>query len=57
MILELKAVEGASFSSYLVIGTDIRLDLRKIMLENRPYGTIPLKIEKKGCQDRKFLAR
>jgi hypothetical protein len=45
------------------MGTGVRLDLRKIMLENRPYSTIPLKIEKnvaktaKQCQDRKFLAR
>jgi hypothetical protein len=29
------------------VGINLRLDLRKIMLENRPYGTIPLKIEKK----------
>jgi hypothetical protein len=47
MSLELQAVEGASFSSRLVIDTDIRLNSRKIMLINRPCSIIPLKIEKK----------
>jgi hypothetical protein len=57
VVLEPEAAEEVVSSSYLVVGTGVRLDLRKIMLEKRPYGTVPLKIEKKSCQDRKSLAR
>jgi hypothetical protein len=57
VILEPEAAEEAVSSSYLVLDTGVRLDLRKIMLEKRLYGTVPLKIEKKICQDRKSLAR
>jgi hypothetical protein len=47
MILESTAAEGAAFSSYLVAGTGVRLDLRRIMLEDRAYGPVPPKPKKK----------
>jgi hypothetical protein len=47
VILELEAIEEAVSSSYLVIGTSVRLNLRKIMLKKRLYYTILLKIKKK----------
>jgi hypothetical protein len=47
MILESTAVEGAAFSSHLVAGTSVRLDLRRIMLEDRVYGPVPPKLKKK----------
>jgi hypothetical protein len=47
MILGSTAAEGAVFSSHLVVGTGVRLDLRRIMLEDRAYGPIPPENEKK----------
>ena len=56
VILGSEAAEGALFSSHIVLGTGIRLDLRKLMFEDRPYGVVPSR-NKKRRQDRKFLAR
>jgi hypothetical protein len=39
-ILGSKAVGGAPFSSYFTVGTGVRLDLRRIMFEDRPYGVV-----------------
>jgi hypothetical protein len=47
VILEPEAVEEAVSSFNLVVGTSVRLDLCKIMLEKRLYSTVPLQIEKK----------
>jgi hypothetical protein len=62
-ILESEAAEGAFVSSHLVVDTGVRLDLRKIMLEDRANSIILPKKEKRmprlqrQRQDRKFLAR
>jgi hypothetical protein len=47
IILESTAAEGAAFSSHLVAGTGVRLDLRRIMLEDRAYGPVLPKPKKK----------
>jgi hypothetical protein len=47
IILGSTAAEGAAFSSHLIAGTGVRLDLRRIMLEDRAYGPVPPKNEKK----------
>jgi hypothetical protein len=39
-ILGSEAAEGAPFSSQIVLSIGVRLDLRKIMVEDRPYGVI-----------------
>jgi hypothetical protein len=63
VILGSTAAEGAAFSSHLVVGTGVRLDLRRIMLEDRAYGPLPHENEKKVAkaakqrQEQKFLAR
>jgi hypothetical protein len=41
VILGLEAAEGAPFSSYIVLGTGIRFDLRGIMLEDRRHSGVP----------------
>jgi hypothetical protein len=40
VILGSEAAEGAPFSSQIILGIDVRLDLRKIMVEDRLYGII-----------------
>jgi hypothetical protein len=47
MILGSTAAKGAAFSSHLVTGTSVRLDLRRIMLKDRAYGPVLSKNEKK----------
>jgi hypothetical protein len=47
IILGSTAAEGAAFSFYLFAGTGVRLDLRRIMLEDRAYGPVLPKNEKK----------
>jgi hypothetical protein len=47
MILESTAAEEEPFSSYLIVGTGVRLDLRRIMLEDRAYRPVPPKTKKK----------
>jgi hypothetical protein len=46
MILESEAAEGAPFSSHIIFGTDVRLDLRRIMLEDRLYDAVHSKKKK-----------
>jgi hypothetical protein len=41
VILGSTAAEGAAFSFHLVVGTGVRLDLHRIMLEDRVYGSVP----------------
>jgi hypothetical protein len=55
VILEPEAAEEAVSSSNLVVGTSVRLDLCKIMLEKRLYSTVPLQIEKKRLLRLKIL--
>ena len=50
IIFRSEAVEGAPFYSQIVLGTGVRLDLRRIMLKDRPYGVILLFREKKGAK-------
>ena len=57
MILDFKAIERASFASHVTLGTGVRLDLRRIMVEGSPFRLVLLQNKKKGCQDRKILAR
>jgi len=40
VILGSEAAEGAPFSSQIVLGIGVRLDLRKIMVEDRPYDIV-----------------
>jgi hypothetical protein len=40
VILGSEAAEGAPFSSQIILSISVRLDLRKIMVEDRPYGVI-----------------
>jgi hypothetical protein len=47
MILESTAAEEAAFSSYLVTGTSVRLDLYRIMLKDRAYRPALPKPKKK----------
>jgi hypothetical protein len=56
VILGSEAAEGAPFSSQIVLGTGVRLDLRTIMLEDRSNGVVQIK-KKKERQERKVLAR
>jgi hypothetical protein len=37
-----EAAEGAPFCSQVVLGTGVRLDLRRILFEDRPFGVILL---------------
>jgi hypothetical protein len=53
MILESEAAEGAPFSSYIILSTGVRLDLRRILLEDRSYNTVHLKKRKKGNKTKK----
>ena len=48
-----EAAEGAPFCSHTVLGTGVRLDLRRIMLEDRPYGVDPSKKKKWGAKTAK----
>jgi hypothetical protein len=48
VILKSEAIEGASFSFYIVLGTGLRLDLRKLMFEDRPYGVVSSRNKKKA---------
>jgi hypothetical protein len=57
VILGSTAAEGAVFSFNLVVGTGVRLDLRRIMLEDRAYGPVPPKNEKKVAKARKTAPR
>ena len=52
-----EAAEGAPFSSQMVLGTGVRLDLRRTMLEDRSKGGVHAEFRRKECQDHKFLAR
>jgi hypothetical protein len=56
VILGSKVAKGAPFSFQIVLSTGVRLDLRRIILKDRPYG---VHLQKKiiWCQDRKNLAR
>jgi hypothetical protein len=47
MILESTAAEGAAFAFYLIAGTSVRLDLRRIMLKDRAYRPVLPKLKKK----------
>jgi hypothetical protein len=47
IILGSTAAEEAAFSSYLIAGTGVRLDLRRIILKDRAYRPIPPKPKKK----------
>jgi hypothetical protein len=40
VILGSEPAEGAPFSSQIILSIGVRLDLRKIMVEDRPYGVI-----------------
>jgi hypothetical protein len=40
VILGSEAAEEAPFSSQIVLGIGVRLDLRKIMVEDRLYGIV-----------------
>jgi hypothetical protein len=46
MILGSEAAEGAPFSFYIIFGTGVRLDLRRIMLEDRSYSAVHSKKKK-----------
>jgi hypothetical protein len=50
IILESEAAEGAVVSFHLVVGTGVRLDLHKIMLEDRANSIILPKKGKKGAK-------
>jgi hypothetical protein len=52
IILGSKAAEGAPFCSQGVLDTSIRLDLRRIMLEDRLYGVVPFR-KKLGAKSAK----
>jgi hypothetical protein len=42
-----EAAEGAPFSTQIVLGTGVRLDLRRIMFEDRSFGVVLLPSPKK----------
>jgi hypothetical protein len=52
-----EAAEGAPFSSQIVLGTGVRLDLRRLMLEDRSNSGVHAELGGEKCQDQKFLAR
>jgi hypothetical protein len=51
VILGSEAAEGALFSSHIVLGTGVRLDRRRAMLEDRPHSVVPAAQQKMGRQD------
>jgi hypothetical protein len=48
VIFRSEAAEGAFFSSHIVLGTGVRFDLCKIILEDRVNGVVRFKTEKKA---------
>jgi hypothetical protein len=51
MIFKSKAAEEAPFSSYIILGTGVRLLLRRAMPEDRLNSNVYKKLEGKKCQD------
>jgi hypothetical protein len=57
VILGSEAAEGAPFSSQIVLGTGVRLDLRRIIFEDTLYSAVLLPKTKQNAKIAKVLVR